>query len=25
MNHFILQQFEIKIHKSKGIVDMKVA
>ena len=25
MNHFILQQFELKIHKSKGIVEMKVA
>ena len=25
MNHFVLQQFEVKIHKSKGIVDMKVA
>ncbi len=25
MNHFILHQFEIRIHKSKGIVEMKVA
>jgi hypothetical protein len=25
MNHFILHQFELKIHKSRGIVEMKVA
>ena len=25
MNHFILKQFELKIHKSRGIVKMKVA
>ncbi len=25
MNHFILKHFELKIHKSKGIVKMKVA
>ena len=25
MNHFILKQFELKIHKSRGIVAMKVA
>ncbi|MBK5278659.1 MAG: hypothetical protein JJE09_07330 [Bacteroidia bacterium] len=25
MNHFILRQFELKIHKSKGIVAMRVA
>ncbi len=25
MNHFILKQFELKIHKSRGIVEMKVA
>jgi hypothetical protein len=25
MNHFILQQFEVRIHKQKGIVEMKVA
>ena len=25
MNHFILKQFELKIHRSKGIVEMKVA
>lgn len=25
MNHFILQQFEVKIHKQRGIVEMKVA
>ena len=25
MNHFIAQQFELKIHKSRGIVKMKVA
>ena len=25
MNHFILRQFELKIHKSRGIVEMKVA
>jgi hypothetical protein len=25
MNHFILQHFEVKIHKLRGIVEMKVA
>ena len=25
MNHFILQQFEVKIHKQRGILAMKVA
>ena len=25
MNHFILQHFEVKIHKQKGILQMKVA
>jgi hypothetical protein len=25
MNHFILQHFEVKIHKQRGIVEMKVA
>ena len=25
MNHFILSQFDLKIHKSRGIVEMKVA
>jgi hypothetical protein len=25
MNHFMLQHFEVKLHKSKGIVNMKVA
>ncbi len=25
MNHFILRQFDLKIHKSRGIVEMKVA
>jgi hypothetical protein len=25
MNHFILKQFELKIHKSRGIIAMKVA
>lgn len=25
MNHFVLQQFGVRLHKSKGIVDMKVA
>lgn len=25
MNHFILQQFELRIHKTKGIVEMRVA
>lgn len=25
MNHFILQQFELRIHRTKGIVEMKVA
>ena len=25
MNHFVLRQFDLKIHKSRGIVEMKVA
>lgn len=25
MNHFILEHFDVKIHKTKGIVEMKVA
>jgi hypothetical protein len=25
MNHFILQHFEVKIHKTRGLVEMKVA
>jgi hypothetical protein len=25
MNHFMLQHFEVKFHKSKGLVAMKVA
>jgi hypothetical protein len=25
MNHFMLQHFEVKLHKSRGIVNMKVA
>jgi len=25
MNHFVLKHFEVKIHKSRGIVQMRVA
>ena len=25
MNHFVLKHFDVKIHKSRGIVQMKVA